>query len=289
MSIKNNPRVYAAAGATIIAAAVATRYVAKWRKRRYMRRGSGTREVGGGQVFIGLDLTDPYAINSRPCDYAVLDTDLKCSFGIWNYQEDGTSIIPEMALGRSFILAIDGPQGLAGEPEATVRNSEALVNAPGRTPYDLKLEGKPYQGLIKGSVNLFYKLVTSGSRFRLLGLDGIPLSDTTLIEVYPGGVWKLISSESLPSKRTLSGRYLRAELLTQLGIKFPTSDLPTDDQLDAALAAWIAHKFWLGESSIEGMAPELDEKALTIREGYIVMPKYTLSSENSESEEFSPV
>ena len=76
MSIRNNPRVYAAAGASIIAAAVATRYVAKWRKRRYMRRGEGIRDLGGGQVFIGLDLTDPYASSSRPCDYAILDTDL---------------------------------------------------------------------------------------------------------------------------------------------------------------------------------------------------------------------
>ena len=289
MSIKNNPRVYAAAGATIIAAAVATRYVAKWRKRRYMRRGSGIRDVGGGQVFIGLDLTDPFAANLRPCDYAILDTDLNCDFGLWDYREDGASIIPQPALGRSFILAIDGPQGLAGEPSASTRNSEKLVNAPGRSPYELKLEGKPYQGLIQGSVNLFYRLVTSGSRFRLLGLDGIPVTDTTLLEVYPGGAWKIISGQNLPPKRTTSGRYLRADLLAQLGVKFKSSELPTNDQLDATLAAWIAYKFWLGESTFEGMAPEVDDLNSIIREGYIVMPTSASGEFSTEAEDVTPV
>ena len=123
----------------------------------------------------------------------------------------------------------------------------------------------------------------------MLGLEGTPLSDTTLIEVYPGGAWKIVSQESLPSKKTLSGRYLRADLLAQLGIKFPNSDVPTDDQLDATLAAWIAYKFWQGESSIEGMAPELDEINSTIREGYIVMPKYPQQNKITDVEEFSPV
>ena len=289
MSIRNNPRVYAAAGASIIAAAVATRYVAKWRKRRYMRRGEGIRDLGGGQVFIGLDLTDPYASSSRPCDYAILDTDLNCNFGLWDYNVGGASIIPQPALGRSFILAIDGPQGLAGEPDANVRISEKLVNAPGRTPYFLKLEGKPYQGLIQGSVNLFHKLVTSGSRFRLLGLDGVPVSDTTLIEVYPGGAWKILSKGNLPAKRTVSGRYRRAELLTQLGVKFASSDLPTNDQLDATLAAWVAYKFWIGESSIEGTAPEMDELNSIIREGYIVMPTLSSGEIDNDIEEVAPV
>ena len=156
-------------------------------------------------------------------------------------------------------------------------------------PYFLKLEGKPYQGLIQGSVNLFHKLVTSGSRFRLLGLDGVPVSDTTLIEVYPGGAWKILSKGNLPAKRTVSGRYRRAELLTELGVKFASSDLPTNDQLDATLAAWVAYKFWIGESSIEGTAPEMDELNSIIREGYIVMPTLSSGEVHNDTEEVAPV
>ena len=276
MVIPNKSGWYGVAGASVVAAAVTARYVAKWRVRRSMRRGKGDRGLGGGRCFIGLDLSDPTAENKRPCDYAVLDSDLVCTFGQWEYREDAARIIPDRALGRSFILAIDGPQGLAGEPGATVRESERLVHAPGRTPYELQESGKPFEGFIKGSVALFYRLVSSGSRFRLLGLDGLPASDATLIEVFPGAAWKVVAEKPLPAKRTIEGRQARVELLSDLRVQLPPreqgSALPSHDQLDAAMAAWVAYRFWLGEARVQGRAPEMDEKAGAIREGYIVQP-----------------
>ena len=263
---------YGAAGASVLAAAVTARYIAKWRQRRTMRQGGG-REIGGGRCFIGLDLTDPTAEQKRPCDYAVLDSELVCTFGQWDYREDASHIIPDRALGRSFILAIDGPQGLAGSREATMRVSERRVNAPGRTPFTLPSDGRPYSGLITGSVRLFHRLVENGGRFRLLGLGGTSASDTTLIEVFPGGAWKVVSAGTqLPSKRTLEGRRIRTELLTGLGVQLPSEDTPTDDQLDAAMAAWSAYKLWVGEAVIEGEGPRLDTETGVIREGYIVQP-----------------
>ncbi len=273
MRMRGNPRVYGAAGASVLAAAVTARYIAKWRQRRTTGRGGGGRELGGGRCFIGLDLSDPTAAQKRPCDYAVLDTDLTCSFGQWDYREDASYIIPDRAIGRSFILAIDGPQGLAGSPEATMRASERRVNAPGRTPYTLPADGKPYSGLIVGSVRLFHRLVESGSRFRLLGLDGTPASNATLIEVFPGGAWKVASNGTkLPTKRTLEGRQARTDLLTGLGVQLPSDNTPTDDQLDAAMAAWTAYKLWVGEAVIEGEGPRWDLEAGVIREGYVVQP-----------------
>ena len=264
---------YGAAGASVLAAAVTARYIAKWRQRRTMQHGGGGRGVGGGRCFVGLDLSDPTAVQQRPCDYAVLDTELVCTFGQWDYREDASHIIPDRALGRSFILAIDGPQGLAGSPDATMRESERRVNAPGRTPFTLPAAGRPYSGLIAGSVRLFNRLVESGSRFRLLGLDGTPASNTTLIEVFPGGAWKVVSNGTkLPTKRTLEGRRARTELLTALGLQLPSEDIPTDDQLDAAMAAWTAYKLWVGEAVIEGEGPRLDTEAGVIREGYVVQP-----------------
>lgn len=252
-----------------------------------MRRGGGDRGVGGGRCFIGLDLSDPTTSRPRPCDYAVLDGNLTCTFGQWEYREDGARIIPDAALGRSFILAIDGPQGLAGEPGATVRESERLVNAPGRSPYDMPAGGRPYDGLITGSVELFYRLVTSGSRFRLLGLDGAPPVTSTLLEVYPGGAWKAMASGPLPPKLTIDGRHARAALLAGQGVELPPDGVPTDDQLDAAAAAWTAYKFSLGEVRIEGQAPEIDEQAGVIREGYIIQP--VLGPEPPTGDEVAPV
>ena len=266
-------RWYGAAGASLIAAGITARYVAKWRRGRSLRRaGQGDRGGLGGRYFVGLDLSDPYAAKKRPCDVAVLDPELGCTFAQWSYKEDGAGIIPDRALGRSFILAIDGPQGLAGEPDATVRESERIVNAPGRSAYDFPPEGRPYAGLITGSVKLFHRLVISGSRFRLLGMDDIPVSDANLIEVFPGGAWKVVSEEPLPPKRTPDGRRARFELLQSLEITFSSDDLPTHDQLDAAMAAWVAYAFNEGSAKAEGRPPVLDAEAGVVREGYVVQP-----------------
>ena len=220
-----------------------------------------------------LDLTDPFAPRKRACDVAVLGPDLDCTFDKWTYNVAGSGIVPFRALGRSFILAVDGPQGLAGNPEAKVRESERLVNAPGRTPYRLPEEGKPYSGFIRGSVELFYRLVTSGSRFRLLGMEDVPPTDANLIEVFPGGAWKVLCATPLPAKRSVDGRQARRELLESLGVTFPSDDLPTDDQLDAAIAAWVAYSFHQGQAKVEGLPPDLDAAAGAVREGYVVQPR----------------
>ena len=267
-------RWYKAAGASIVAAAVTARYVAKWRRRRSLRRGGQARSSGGRRYYIGLDLTDPSAAKQRPCDVAVLDPDLKCTFSTWTYREDGSSIVPNKALGKAFILAIDGPQGLAGDRDAYMRQSERLVNAPGRTPYDFPNDGRPYSGLITGSVKLFHQLATSGSRFRLLGMDDAPPAEANLLEVFPGRAFRDAAGTALPAKRTLEGRKARFELLKSLDIKFHDDKLPTSDQLDAAMAAWVGSCFDRGETRAEGQAPELDEQAGVIREGYIVCPDF---------------
>ena len=261
-------RWYGTAGASLIAVAVSARYVAKWRRHRSLRRrGEGDRGAGG-RLFIGLDLTDPTAAKKRPCDIAVLDADLACTFHLWNYAEDGRGIIPSRALGRGFILAIDGPQGLAGVPDAVMRVSEQIVNAPGRTPYTFPKKGTPYAGFITGSVKLFHRLVTSGSRFRLLGLNGIAAADANVIEVFPGGAWRIAAEAPL---ETITRRPQGAPCSRALACgSSPTSCRL--DQLDAAMAAWVAYCFDLGESRAEGPAPELDEAAGVVREGYIVQP-----------------
>ena len=93
-----------------------------------------------------------------------------------------------------------------------------------------------------------------------------------MIEVFPGGAWRIAAEAPLPAKRLVDGRKARLDLLQSLGLRFESDELPTVDQLDAAMAAWVAYCFDLGESRAEGPAPELDGAAGVVREGYIVQP-----------------
>ena len=282
-------RVYGAAGASLVAAAITARYVAKWRRRRSLRRaGQGDRPASPGRFLIGLDLSDPYAARKRPCDVAVIDPDLHCTFDDWQFREDGSGIVPTRALGRSFVLAIDGPQGLAGDVDATMRQSERLVNAPGHTPYVFPEDGRPYAGLITGSVKLFHKLVMSGSRFRLLGLDTVSPGDANLIEVFPGAAWRELSDTPLAGKHTQDGRNARFELLQGLGLTFAVKKVPKVDQLDAAMAAWVAHLFDEDDARMEGRAPELDGDAGVVREGYIVQPRGAAQMDGKPADAVAP-
>ena len=267
-------RWYKAAGASVIAGAITARYVAKWKRARSLRRRSGEdRSPSAGRHFIGLDLTDPFAKNQRPCDVAVLDPELRCEFSLWDYREDGGGIVPMAALGHAFMLAIDGPQGLAGVEGAVSRKAERVAGTPGHTPYTMPVDGKPYSGFLTGSAKLFHRLVTSSSRFRLLGMDHVSTHEANLMEVFPGAGWKVLTLKGrLPRKNTVQGREARQVLLQARGVQFPEGVLPTDDQLDAAMAAWTAYLFNQGQATIEGSAPWLDNKHGVIREGYIVEP-----------------
>ena len=75
---------------------------------------------------------------------------------------------------------------------------------------------------------------------------------------------------------------MRTELLSELGVQLPSEDTPTDDQLDAAMAAWTAYKLWVGEAVIEGEGPRLDVEAGVIREGYVVQPAPAPATEGAE-------
>jgi hypothetical protein len=276
-------RWYKAAGASIIAAGVAARYVSKWKRGRSLARNEGAnqREAPSGRYYIGIDLTDPRSdIKApKPCDVAVLDPQLSCRFSQWTYSERGESIVPETALGRSFILSINGPQGLTSNKDAGSRQSELSVQRsvgigiPGHTRYELPSNGTPFAGFISGSVKLFHWLATSGSRFRLLGMEGVSQNDANLIEVYPGAGWRtLVGAEKLPRKDTLKGREARRTLLEVQGVTFLAGKPPSTDQLDAAMASWTAYCFDTDQVSLEGLAPWRDEAKSVMREGYIVQP-----------------
>jgi hypothetical protein len=227
-------------------------------------------------IFIGIDLSDPFAKQKRPCTRATMGMDLNCVFDDWEYDRTGNQIIPDKILPEQFILAIDGPQGLAGMPDSMMRISERSLGAAGKSSYSFRPIGQPYAGFVQGAVNLFYSL-SKIKRFRLYGLKNQKV-DTNLIEVYPGAAWPVITGHKLQQKKRLLGRQSRYELLMSKGIKFSTEYTinipPTHDQLDAAIAAYIAYLFTIGKTTEHGQCPFEDERFGYLREGLIVQPEH---------------
>ena len=225
-------------------------------------------------AFIGIDLSDPFAKRKRPCTRATIGTNLDCIFDDWEYDQNGNQIVPDGIPSTQFVLAIDGPQGLAGNPECAMRLCERELGTAGKSPYSFPPIGKPYAGFVQGSVKLFYSLSKS-HQFRLYELKKDKL-DTNLIEVYPGASWPVIAGHRLPKKRLLAGRRSRYEALLKNGIKFApeytTEVPPTHDQLDAAIAAYTAYLFTIGKTTAYGQSPFEDGRLHILREGLIVQP-----------------
>jgi len=227
-------------------------------------------------TFIGIDLSDPFAKYKRPCTRATIGKNLNCTFDEWEYDLTGNHIVPDKISLTQFILAIDGPQGLAGNPECKMRLSERKLGTAGKSPYTFRPIGQPYSGFVQGSVKLFYSL-TKSQYFQLYGLSSEKL-EVNLIEVYPGAAWPVIAGQRLQKKTLLVGRQYRYDVLLKIGIKFSpkytTEVPPTHDQLDAAMAAYTAYLFTMGIYMEYGQNPFEDERLGILREGLIIQPMY---------------
>lgn len=227
-----------------------------------------------GHIFIGIDLTDPYARYKRRCTRAILRANLYCTFDEWEYNRTGSAVLPAQLAEVPYVVAIDGPQGLAGSPGAKMRTCERQLRAAGKSSYTFDLIGQPYAGFVRGSVELFYSLFRSAG-FHIHGMTAE--SEANLIEVYPGAAWRVLSNEPLKNKKLLEGRNARYDLMVRLGITFAQEKIiqipPTHDQLDAAVAAYIAYLFKNGKSRDYGEEPYDDTSLKVLREGFIVQPE----------------
>lgn len=228
-------------------------------------------------MFLGIDLS-----YTRPSARAVLNQGLHCTFDDWPYNEAGLGILPTGVDPLHCVVAIDGPQGLAGQPGQSMRACERQLGTPGKSPYAGPVEGRLFAEYVRSSVRLFYSLHKSG-RFHLRGLSG-PLgqSHANLIEVYPGAAWpelaeKHLGHRKLDKKQRRAGRRQRYDLLMEEGLRFHRSydqeRLPTHDDLDAAIAAYIACLFSKGKARAIGESPSEDAGSSVLREGFIVQPQ----------------
>ena len=226
-------------------------------------------------LFIGIDLSDPFAKHKRTCTRAILGADLYCTFDEWEYDLTGSTIVPPKVVHSPHIVAIDGPQGLASSLERRMRLCEQQLRAAGKSPYDFRPKEQPYAGFVRGSVKLFYSLYKSRN-FQLYGMQKTKLSTVNLIEVYPGSAWPVLAGYRLKKKSLLEGRRARYNLLLEHGMTFDQrysiGKPPTHDQLDAAIAAYIAYLFKNRKTRNYGNNPLDDASLGVLREGLIVQP-----------------
>jgi hypothetical protein len=202
-----------------------------------------------------------------------------CNFSEWDNYETGAGMVPDGYTDPPCIVAIDGPQGLAGFPERTMRSCERLLGAAGKSTFSFPILGRPFAGFVRGSVELFYRLQLSKD-CRLYGMPGVDRFQSILLEVYPGAAWKTLAGHALPKKTSPGGRIERFKILKSLGLTFPqfvSGGLLSHDELDAGVAAYIAYLFSQNKTVDYGEPPFEDASGQVLREGFIVQPVAGLS------------
>ena len=181
---------------------------------------------------------------------------------------DGDGLLAEAA--DAGVVAIDIPIGLsAAGTRACDRaakqllgiRSSSLFLAPPRSV----MVTEPYaaaNALAKSEFGFGISRQAYGLREKVLEIDA--LEDSRLREVHPELAFKAMVGEVLPSKRTWAGVEARRRALAAHGIVLPAGlaevgRVPVDDVLDAAAAAWTAHRIVTGEAEVVPEEVEVDE------------------------------
>jgi predicted RNase H-like nuclease len=169
------------------------------------------------------------------------------------------------------VIAVDIPIGL---PDASPRRAdvEARRFLAGRassvfsTPSRGALEALSYEAANtlsreksgKGLSKQSYALAK-----RILEADVLVQTDPRVFEIHPEVSFRELAGEALPSKKAWEGQMRRRRLLERAGIVLPddlgtASVVPSDDVLDAAVAAWSALRIARGEALTLPADPPID-------------------------------
>lgn len=158
------------------------------------------------------------------------------------------------------VIGVDIP---IGPPDAGERAADALARArigPRRssvfsTPPRAALEADDYQTALDITRDAWGKGISKqayGLRHRILDVGQVARTDSRIFEVHPEVSFREMNGRPLDySKKTWNGQVLRRRLLRDVGIDIPEEPLeagnvPVDDILDAAAAAWSAHRIAMG-------------------------------------------
>ncbi|MFQ5967144.1 MAG: DUF429 domain-containing protein [Acidimicrobiia bacterium] len=164
---------------------------------------------------------------------------------------------------EAVVIALDMPIGLPEQPPRPADVEARSFLGPRRSsvfpapPKDV-LERKTYREarlLSKKRYGQGLSAYSYSMRRRIMETDEASRHDRRLIEVHPEVSFRALAGTPLEySKRTWNGQMERRALLEQAGIVLPdrlpagVGQVPVDDVLDAAAAAWSARRHAMGEA-----------------------------------------
>lgn len=198
--------------------------------------------TGAPARWLGVDLSDRYAPEPRAnqvCGLDPVDGRLAARFWTWSWDAPGAAL--EVAAPLDDVRAtrcalLDGPQCLARAGHAA-RACEVAFDTPWRTPDRLPAPDGSAAGAQRSSVELFAAFFAARVRVSPVAVTG------GVGEVAPGALWRGLERfglARLPEKASEPGRRARRAVLEALDVYFGALELPTQDQLDACLAAVTA-------------------------------------------------
>ncbi|MGH8935050.1 MAG: DUF429 domain-containing protein [Acidimicrobiia bacterium] len=164
-----------------------------------------------------------------------------------------------LAIGVDIPIGLPGPARRRQADEEARRFVGRRASSVFPTPSRELLEGEFRAGL--GISRQSHSL-----RARILEVEGAAAADHRVVEVHPEVSFRAMAGEHLRySKRTWNGLAERRRLLAEQGLVVPEADLgeggraAPDDVLDAAAAAWSAHRKAVGEAR---SLPEVPERSM---------------------------
>jgi predicted RNase H-like nuclease len=179
------------------------------------------------------------------------------------------------ACGKLPVIAVDIPLGLLDSGLRRADAATAALLGPRRssvfpTPPRPVVAEKSYPAAAARHVELTGTGLSRQSfnlRVRLLEANELyDRGDFLLREVHPELSFATMGDGPAPrSKKTWDGQRDRIERLRSVGIELPdrlgaAGTVPTDDVLDAAAAAWTAHRIGGGVASSVPDPPEVNER-----------------------------
>ncbi len=161
------------------------------------------------------------------------------------------------AVPTARAVGVDIPIGIPGTyprpaDVAARRFVGARASSVFPTPTRIALEAETYEEALAAQRLAFGVGVSKQAyalRARILEVDRAK-DDARVFEVHPEVSFTELAGAPLPSKRTDAGLRLRREHLAAAGINLRSTRMrvPTADLLDAAVAAWSAHRYARGEA-----------------------------------------
>lgn len=182
------------------------------------------------------------------------------------------AVLEEFA--HAAAIGVDIPIGIPEEgPRAADRAARAFVGAGHSSvfpvPYRAELEAADHATASALHRTLTGKGISQQSfslRQKILEVDSLVSSEDNVIEVHPEVSFLALAGGPIGrSKKTWTGALTRRRLLVDAGIVLP-DDLgpagvaPVDDVLDAAAAAWSAHRYANGEGRPLPAEPPVDPR-----------------------------